>query len=252
MSEEIKTPRIGVPRAMIWSLIINGVMGFALLIAILFGMGDMQTALATPTGFPMIEIFTQMTRGNLAATSAMICTIVISASLPTVGLTASISRTMWAFARDGALPFSRLLSRLDRKRHIPSNAVICTTILLAILGLLNIASSTAFNAVLSLTVVSLCLSYLLPILAMLYRRLRTPEMVSYGPWRLPAGIGPLTNIVAICYNLFICEFLLFPPFQPVTSSNLNYAGVVLGSVLVLASADWLLRGWGVYSGPVVG
>ncbi|KAM5359000.1 hypothetical protein ACJZ2D_014825 [Fusarium nematophilum] len=249
MSEEMQNPRMGVPRAMIGSLVLNGTMGFALLIAILFGMGDLKTALDAPTRFPIIEIFSYMTRNNLAATSAMVCTIIISASLATVGLLASTSRTLWAYARDGAPPFCLWLSKLDRKRHIPSNAVISSTAFLVLLGLLNIASTTAFNAILSLTVVTLCLSYLLPIVAMLYRRTRTPEKLSFGPWCLPPKIGIMVNIVAVCFNVFICVFLLLPPFQPVTATNMNYAGVVLGSVLILISIDWLFRGRKVYTGP---
>lgn len=44
---------------MIGSVLLNGLMGFAALVAVLFCMGDVQDALATPTGFPIIEIFYQ-------------------------------------------------------------------------------------------------------------------------------------------------------------------------------------------------
>uniref|UniRef100_A0A8H7N224 Amino acid permease/ SLC12A domain-containing protein n=2 Tax=Bionectria ochroleuca TaxID=29856 RepID=A0A8H7N224_BIOOC len=249
MCEEMKNPTMGVPRAMIGSLLINCTMGFAVLIAVLFGMGDINEALASPTGFPIITVFTEMTRGNTSASSAMVCTIIISASLATVGLIASTSRSLWAFARDDAPPFSPWLARLDKKRHTPSNAVICCSVFLALLGLLNIASTTAFTAILSLTVISLSLSYVLPIIAMLYRRVANVEKISFGPWRMSPVLGTVLNIVAISYNIFLCIFLLLPPIQPVTAQNMNYASAVLGGVLVFITVDWFIRGRKVYSGP---
>jgi amino acid transporter len=228
----MKNPRVTVPRAMVGSLVINAAMGFAVLVALLFCMGDLQEALSSSTGFPIIQIFYHITRGNLAGTAALTSAIIISASGAAVGLMASTSRTLWAFARDEAPPFSRWLSRVNPRSNVPTNSVICTFVLLAILALLNIASTTAFNAVLSLTVESLALSYLLPIVMVLHKRVRSPQDLFWGPWRLPGKVALAVNVVAIVYNGYICIFLLFPPFQPVTAQNLNYAGVVLGGVLI--------------------
>lgn len=249
LSEEMKTPRVTVPRAMVGSIIINAAMGFALLIAILFCMGPLQDALGTQTGFPIIQIFYHITSGNKLATSALTSTIVLSASGATVGLLASASRTVWAFARDGAPPFSRWLSRVNPKHNVPANSVCCVAGILSLFGLLNIASTTAFNAILSLTVESLALSYLLPIAMLLYRRTRYPQDLVYGPWRLPRRCGMAANIIAILYNGYICVFLLFPPFKPVTAENMNYAGVVLGGVLILAALRWVTGANKSYNGP---
>lgn len=234
---------------MVGSIIINAAMGFSLLIAILFCMGDLQDALATQTGFPIIQIFYHATSGNKLATSALTSTIVLSASGATVGLLASASRTLWAFARDGGPPFSRWLSRVNPKHNTPTNSVVCVTGLLILFGLLNIASTTAFNAILSLTVECLALSYLLPIAMLLYRRTRYPQDLAYGPWKLHGRSGIAANVLAMMYNIYICIFLLFPPFQPVTAQNMNYAGVVLGGVLLLAAVRWFAGANKFYRGP---
>lgn len=245
----MKTPRVTVPRAMVGSIIINAAMGFSLLIAILFCMGNLQDALDTNTGFPIIQIFYHITSGNTSATSALTSTIVLSASGATVGLMASASRTLWAFARDGAPPFSRWLSRVNTKHNVPTNSVVCVAGLLTLFGLLNIASTTAFNAILSLTVESLALSYLFPVAMLLYRRIHCPQDLPYGPWKLPGSLGIVANVLAIIYNGYICIFLLFPPFQPVTADNMNYAGVVLGGVLFLAAVRWFAGANKTYKGP---
>lgn len=227
---------------MIGSILINGTMGFALLIAVLFGMGSIDNALSTGTGFPIIEIFFYMTRGNTAATAAMVSTIIISASLATVGLSAASSRTLWAFARDNGPPAAEWLSKLGKRSRVPSNALMCITVALMLLGLLNIASTAAFGAILSLTVVSLEISYCMPVVAMLYRRLCTPELIKWGPWRMGPRVGILVNMVAIAYIFFLVPFLLLPASMPVTALNMNYAPVVIAAVLLGAAFDWCLRG----------
>lgn len=235
---------------MIGSILINGLMGFGLLIGILFGMGDIESALSSNTGFPIIQIFYHMTRGNVAATSAMTSTIIISASLATVGLSLAASRTLWAFSRDKGTAASGLLSRVNTKSRVPTNALIVVTGLLALLGLLNIASVAAFGAILSLTVVALNLSYLFPVVAMLYRRIRTPEMLVWGPWRISNTAGMIVNIVSICWITFVTVFLLLPAMKPVTALNMNYASAVFGGVIIFATVDWLVRGRKHYVGPL--
>jgi choline transport protein len=57
MSEEIHNPSIVVPQSIMLSVILNGMMGFAMVIAVLFCLGDIDTVLATNTGYPFMEIF---------------------------------------------------------------------------------------------------------------------------------------------------------------------------------------------------
>ncbi|KAI7787076.1 hypothetical protein LA080_001168 [Diaporthe eres] len=141
----------------------------------------------------------------------------------------------------GAPPFSHWLSQISPRFKVPTNSVICVFGLLAIIGLLNIVSTTAFTAVLSLAVENLALSYLNPIVMLIYRRIRFPEDLVYGPWKLPNIISLGSGFIAVIYNSYICIFLIFPPFQPVTAQNMNYARVVLGGVL-LFGGDSLVCG----------
>lgn len=150
-------PDIGVPRAMIGSLLLNGGLGFAFLVAVLYCMGDFTTALATNTGFPIIQIFHQIT-GNLGAASAMTTAVIVMASLATIPLVASAARVLWSLARDSGLPYSEFLSHVDESRGIPTRAILVTTVFLALIGLINIASTTAFTAITSLAVVGLYVS----------------------------------------------------------------------------------------------
>ncbi|KAH7194542.1 fungal-specific transcription factor domain-containing protein [Fusarium oxysporum] len=239
LSEEMNNAEMGVPRAMVGCLLVNGPLGFAFLLIILFFMGDISAALATPTGFPIIEIFLHMT-GSVAAATTMTAMITVMACLSTVPLLTAAARIMWAFARDGGLPFAERIASVDKRRQIPTVSIVVVSFLLMLLSLINIGSTTAFNAILSLAVVSLQASYLLPILLLIWRRLFRPDTLRWGPWRLGRAGLPI-NVIAVIYLMYTCIFLLFPPFQPITPVNMNYAPVVLGGALVFGCFYWPLR-----------
>lgn len=232
---------------MLGSIVINGAMGFVMLLVVLFSMGNLDAALASGP-FPIIHIFNLITRGNTAAASAMVCTIIISASLATFGLLTTTSRILWAFARDGGTPCASSIGSLGSKSGIPVVSLLVSTVVIIILGALNIASTTAFAAILSLTIVGLNLSYLMPTLLLLYRRLFTPAMLVPGPFKLGKS-GVIVNLLSIAFLVFTSIFLLFPTAQPVTPKNMNYASVVLGGVIVLVTIDYLARARKTYMGP---
>lgn len=127
-------------------------------------------------------------------------------------------------------------------------SIFCSVVFLVLLGLINIGSSTAFNAIISLAVVGLYISYLIPIVLHVVRRFSGPR-IPYGPFKL-GKFGLPINIFAICYSLFTSIFLFFPPYQPVTAENMNYACVVFGGVVLFAIFWWFVRGRKTYVGPV--
>ncbi len=106
---EVKDAERRVPQSMVMSVFINGALSFAFIICILFTLGDLNNALSTPTGYPIIEILSQATRSN-AATTVLICCLVFSGLMALFSTLASVSRLVWAFARDNGLPFSKFFS----------------------------------------------------------------------------------------------------------------------------------------------
>ncbi|KAI9711309.1 MAG: hypothetical protein M1820_002296, partial [Bogoriella megaspora] len=69
MSEEIQHASIAVPQALMYSVIINGTLGFAMTIALMFCIGDIQAALDAQStiGFPYLEIFFQAVKSTWGA-----------------------------------------------------------------------------------------------------------------------------------------------------------------------------------------
>lgn len=58
-----------VPRSMLSSVLLNGTLGFSMLVAVLFCAGDYERALDSPTQYPFFEIFAQALGSNKGATA---------------------------------------------------------------------------------------------------------------------------------------------------------------------------------------
>ncbi len=112
---------------------------------------------------------------------------------------------------------------------------------MCLIQLLNIASTAALEAILSLSTLALYFSYIMPIVFFLITRLTNPAAIPSAPFQLGRWGVPI-NVFAIVYAVFIAIFLPFPSFQPVTWGNMNYAGPVLGAVIIFALCDWFITG----------
>lgn len=101
MSEEVRKAKHAVPRAMFWTIALNAVLAYAIIIVILYTMGPLDAALNS--SFPIIEVCLQAT-GSAAAATAMVCGLLIISLSVNLASIASVSRLTWAWSRDGALP----------------------------------------------------------------------------------------------------------------------------------------------------
>jgi amino acid transporter len=115
-AEEIKDASRVLPLAMVWTLILNGVTGFVMLVTYLFVVGDIQQITANPIIFPFIEVFLNAT-GSVGGATAMVVVIMVMQLCAAISNVATTSRQMYAFARDGGLPFSKFLSHVCD--HVP-------------------------------------------------------------------------------------------------------------------------------------
>ena len=89
---------------------------------LLFSSDDRRTftnaplVLSTPTGYPYIQIFYNVT-GSLAATNAMTALILILGFFGNVTVMAGSSRQLFAFARDEGMPFSKWIAKVCHSWH---------------------------------------------------------------------------------------------------------------------------------------
>ena len=124
--------------------------------------------------------------------------------------------------------------------QIPLNALLLVGVIDALLALINIGSSTAFNALVSLPTIALYISYFIPITLILIRKLRGAHP-AYGPWRMGRWGVPI-NIFSLVYILYIVIWTPWPQLLPVTASTFNYSGPILLAVILFALLDWSISG----------
>lgn len=86
------------------------VAGWVMVITFCFCMGNLDDILASPTGYPFLQVFYNATKTSSGAT-AMGSFVVVMTCFGNLTAVASASRQLWAFSRDKALPFSFWFSR---------------------------------------------------------------------------------------------------------------------------------------------
>jgi amino acid transporter len=131
---------------------------------------------------------------------------------------------------------------------MPLNALYLVTSICLILALIYIGSSTAFNAIVSISSLSLNISYIPPILFMLLKRVSN-QHIEYGPIKL-GRYGILINIASLAYILYTSTWIPFPTILPVTAQNMNYAGPITLVIIFGALIDWFLSGSKRFEVPV--
>ncbi|KAF2864464.1 hypothetical protein K470DRAFT_267307 [Piedraia hortae CBS 480.64] len=287
MAEEVSNSALNIPRAILAAMLINGAVGFIMMVTVLYCLGDVKSVLDSATGFPFLQVFLNSV-GNVAGATVMAAVVLALTISCSTGITTSASRMTWSFARDNGLPGSHFLSRVSPRTAIPVNAVLTVTGIAALLTLIYIGSSTAFEDVISLTITGFYGSYFLPAALLLWRRLKgdvaprnvleseQPEQpkqpehlpvdsksvsthevgvanapLIWGPWKLPGVLGTINNAYACTYMIFVIFWSVWPPSTPVKASTMNYSVVVTGGVMILSAIWYFVRAKKVYKGPLV-
>ncbi|KAL8807170.1 MAG: hypothetical protein Q9182_000852 [Xanthomendoza sp. 2 TL-2023] len=268
MAEEIHDANIVIPWCMLSTTLLNGTLGFAMVIVVLFVTVDIDAVLASPTGllgFPFMQIFHDAT-GSVRGASAMICIIIIMDICAAIAFLATSSRIVFAFGRDRGLPFWRTMSTVQADSAIPLYAISVMALVSCTIGLINIGSATAFNAVISVGVSSLYASYVLTEALLLYHRctpgsIRHPTQMApatwhpndlvWGPFYVPGVWGILLNAFGVGYGVIVFVFSLFPTVVHPDAAHMNWSCLMTGSIMLFAVVYYYAYARKVYTGPVV-
>ena len=174
--------------------------------------------------------------------------VILTLTSSAIAEVATASRQLWSFARDKGIPGYRWIAHISPGWNVPLNAVLVSFIVTSLLSLINIGSSVALNAILSLTAVSLLTSYIVVIGCLTLKRLRgqplPPRRWSLGRSGLPI------NIAALCYLVPIYVFSFFPIATPVEAGTMNWAIVIYVGIMGGATLYYFAYGHKVYLPPV--
>ena len=246
MAEEVKDAGANVPKAMVWSFVLNGFLGLFFVVTYLFCLPSVEDALNDPTGFPFLYVFRNAV--SVGGVNVLTVVVLLLAIASNIAFNASTSRQTFAFARDNGLPFPKWIGHVHPKLQIPANAVTLTCTLTVLLSLINIGSSAAFNAIISLQIVALMASYCISISCVLYRRLT--DTLPRARWSL-GRLGVPVNVLGIAYAAFAFFWCFWPNATPVVANTFNWAPVLFVGVLVCCLLAYWVQGRKVYVGPVM-
>lgn len=245
MAEECTNPAIKVPKAISLCVPVGGFAGLFFVLPICFTLPPLEDIIAAPYGQALPYIFYRV-MGTPGGGLGLIFLVLVITLFCSISITTAASRCTWAFARDDAIPMARTWAKVNDSLGVPLNALILTTIVQMLLGLIYLGSSSAFTAFVSVGVIALALSYAIPIAISLAHRRRE---VSTARWNCGPVIGPIVNIVALCWITFELVLFSMPTALPVTEVTMNYASVVLVGFLAIAAIWYAVHARKVYTGP---
>ncbi|KAJ5291448.1 amino acid permease [Penicillium angulare] len=132
MSEEVENASRVVPRVILLSVLINGCLGFGMLITLLFCAFDPRDVISSPTGYPFMAIFYEATNSR-SGSLAMYSIVLINYACSLIGMMAAASRQLWSFARDKCVPGWHLWVQVSSARQLPVHAIVLTVAYLSYL-----------------------------------------------------------------------------------------------------------------------
>ncbi|KAF7540066.1 hypothetical protein G7054_g1628 [Neopestalotiopsis clavispora] len=155
IAEEVRDAGSSIPRSIMFTTVVNGLAAWVLLITYCFCVGSqsIEEILATPTGYPYLEVFYNATQSQRGAT-AMAIIILVMVIFSNTTMVATASRQLFAFSRDQALPFSGWFSSV--RYDLPLNAILTTFVSTSLLSTINLGSPTALNSITSLGATGNC------------------------------------------------------------------------------------------------
>jgi amino acid transporter len=170
ISEEVKRPRKAVPKAMV--LAFFAIMGIVMLSTLAFTLAiPNEEFLTNPetASDPAIAIMALAFPEPVFRFILALFVIAFAASLMTIQIT--VSRLVWATARNGELPFAKTLSKLSGDTGLPRIAVTLTAIIATLL-FIPFQSDGIQLALISFSSVGFFISFLFPILGVAIARAR--------------------------------------------------------------------------------
>lgn len=232
VTEETLNPRKNAPWGIILAIAISIVFGFIMLVAVTLSIPDLSQVTAMGE-----NAFTEILKLRLGASFGNTLAILLAGAMWLCGLGAmtSASRMVFAFARDGGLPYAKFWAKVSTAYRVPANAIWG----LAALAMVLVLSVDLYTAVVSIATIALYISYGLPIFARLKGRF-LKQKDEAGPWNLGRW-STLIGYMGLFWICFIVIDFVLPPNEQ--------AGIVMGVFFILLCLIWFFVARHRFKGP---
>ncbi len=231
ITEETLDPKRNAPWGMFLAVLISGIIGFIMNLVTTLAIQDLPATAAASN--PYLYIF-NTALGGLSGTLIL---WMVSGAMWFCGLSAltSSARMLFAFSRDKGMPGWRALSRISPAHKTPATA----TWVLVIFAFVTAVYSKTYSAIVSIGVIGLYVSYILPVILGLRARLRG-KWKTFGPWNLGRW-GMAVNAIAILWVGLISVLFVVPPNQ---IAGYTFAGLL--ALLIIYYFAWARKN---FKGP---
>ncbi|GIJ87763.1 hypothetical protein Asppvi_006676 [Aspergillus pseudoviridinutans] len=229
---EVPDPGRTIPKVMWLTPVIGIATAVPFVVATLFATVDLGEIIRSE--LPILTLYHQATGSKDVAAIFTVWLIFNYFGGVLAGLATS-GRMAWAFARDNGLPFSRTLAAVHARFQTPVASTVACAVLMALYGLIYIASSTAYSSIISMSILSISVTYVLPQGILLFRG-REKVLVDryFDLGRYGAFVNAFSCLWVGLYTVIFC----FPTIMQSTPSNMNYLAPVVVAIVVLILAMW--------------
>jgi amino acid transporter len=233
IGEEVRESRKVLPKAVILSLAVGGVLVILASLGIVLAIPDMAAAVSGKDTNPIATTLIHAYGSGAGRTLLIALAVGFTSSM--IAVQTAVTRAIWASARDQMLPGTRLLGRLSGRENLPRYAIFLTIVIAG--GLIFAGASKVFALLVSFSAFGFILSYYMPILALGYRQWRgqSPTDDAWGArW-----IRLVTAITVVWLSAEIVN-LLWP--RTVSSQwYLNWGSLIMTGVLGVLGGLIVLR-----------
>ncbi|KAJ5820639.1 hypothetical protein N7474_006230 [Penicillium riverlandense] len=236
IAEEMQAPGRRLPVVMNLTMLIGFLTSVPIVVASMFTMTNMTEVMNS--GFPAVELMYQVT-GNRPLTIFLAAWLIVVYATGMPPQFVACGRIAWAFARDRGTPFPDYFAHIDSRLQFPARATLAALGFNALYGLLYLASTTAFNSIITSAVLFLNITLAAPqaILVLRGRNKFLPER----PFKL-GYLGYFCNIFSALWIPVLIVLVCMPPALPVTVGSMNYTAPVLVGILLLILGGWFVFG----------
>jgi choline transport protein len=146
------------------------------------------------------------------------------------------------------VPFSNYFSVVDARLDFPVRTTCAAVLFAAIYGLLYLASTTAFNSIVTSAVLFLNITYAVPQAILLVQGRAKSLPARY----LNLGkFGYFCNAFSMLWIVVLGVFICFPPTLPVAVGSMNYTSVILVGLFLVIIGLWFVIGRKNFHGPKI-
>ncbi|GLC70050.1 hypothetical protein PLESTF_000917400 [Pleodorina starrii] len=243
-SEETLAAEVAVPAAMLLSIGGAGLCGLALVLTLVAVKMDEYDIVYDASGNSnmvlqildkILDVSSATPGSSSTSSSTNISSSVALFTIPLVGAffcsfqaIANNARMLYAFARDGGVPLSRLAGRLQPRTAAPLGASLYMLVACAVLAVPMCFEPNVFPIVTSFAVLACYAAYGVPVVCKLTtgRRHFLP-----GPFQLRPWLSTANNLLSTTWIGVVLALFVLPASRPVTPGSLNWSGPMLGGLL---------------------